>query len=141
MQRILFFSAFLLFSSCASSGHNKQEVEAAMKYYDHLILTSNADSISLLYTPDGNLGNIAIGRDSIRKFLSSFKNIKVLSQSSISASVQIDADTAIQKGTYQQSDIIAGKDTVHVKGEFTATWQWMPNKTWHIKKMTTQPIK
>lgn len=141
MRYLFFFYAFLLFDSCTTSNHNKQGVEAAMKYYDHLILTSDADSISLLYTPDGNLGDIAVGRDSIRKFLSSFKNIKVLSQSSVSASIQINADTAIQKGTYQQSDLIAGKDTVYVKGKFFATWQWMQDKTWHIKKMITQPIK
>jgi len=36
-----------------------------MKYYDYLILNSDADSISLLYAPNGNLKNIAIGRDSI----------------------------------------------------------------------------
>ena len=57
--------------------------ETAMKYYDNLILKLDADSISMLYKPGGNLGDIAIGCDSIKKFLSSFKNVRVLSQSSI----------------------------------------------------------
>ena len=59
---------------------------------------TDADSISLLYTQDGNLGDIAIGRDSIRKFLSSFKNIRVLSQVSTTKSISITHDTAYRKG-------------------------------------------
>ncbi|HYM92825.1 MAG TPA: hypothetical protein VET23_01705, partial [Chitinophagaceae bacterium] len=74
----------LFLSSCAVPGRNSAGVESAMQNYDHLILHSDADSISLLYTPDGNLGGIAIGRDSIKRFLSSFKNVKVLSQTSTS---------------------------------------------------------
>ena len=35
--------------------HNKSGVETAMKYYDNLILKLDADSISMLYTPGGNL--------------------------------------------------------------------------------------
>lgn len=132
-------SVLLLFS-CTHAGHRPSEIEAAMNYYDHLLLNSDADSISLLYTPDGNLGNIAMGRDSIKKFLSSFKNIKVLSQATVSDLISINNDTAFQHGTYHQSDLIAGKDTVNIKGEFFATWLWIENG-WHIKKMSTQPIK
>ena len=110
-----------------------------MQQYDHYILNLDADSISLLFTSDGQLGDMATGRDSIKKFLSSFKNVKVLSQSSVTQSIDIINDTAIQKGTYTQSDLVSGKDTMHVKGEFTAQWQWM-NNNWYIKKMTTKPL-
>ncbi|MER3465366.1 MAG: hypothetical protein C4329_14080 [Chitinophagaceae bacterium] len=34
---------------------------------------TDADSIAYMFTPDGELGNVAKGRDSIRHFLSSFK--------------------------------------------------------------------
>lgn len=134
MKYVLFCFA-AVFIACKSSApvHTKQEVEDAAKYYDHLILNSDADSIALLYTPDGNLGDIAIGRDSIRNFLSSFKNVKVLEQSSISKSIVVSKDTAIQKGSFEQMVIMNGKDTVRAKGNFTATWQWMDNG-WHIKK-------
>ena len=112
-----------------------------MNYYDHLIKKTDADSIALLYTADGNLGDIVIGRDSIRRFLSSFKNVQVLSQKSTTQSIEIVKDTAIQKGTYVQTDVMPGKDTIVVKGEFTAHWLWLPADGWRIKKMETKPIK
>jgi hypothetical protein len=111
-----------------------------MKYYDHLILKLDADSISLLFTPNGNLGDMAIGRDSIKKFLSTFKNIRVLSQTSITKAISITGDTAIRKGTYRQTDIISEKDTVSVKGEYIATRLWQSKDGWYIRKMETKPI-
>ena len=45
--------------SCNKESHNRAGIESAMKYYDHLILKTDADSIALLYTSDGDLGNIA----------------------------------------------------------------------------------
>ena len=129
---------FIFLLSCTNTRHNKSEVESAMKHYDNLILKLDADSISMLYTPDGNLGDFAIGRDSIKKFLSSFKNVRVLSQISATKSIVIVRDTAIQKGTYTQADLVSGKDTVKVKGEYTARWQWIRKKDWHIKRMTTK---
>jgi hypothetical protein len=85
------------------------------------------------------LGDIAIGRDSIRKFLSSFKNVRVISQASVTDSINIIQDTAIQKGFYAQTDVIAGKDTVRVKGQYTTRWQWIKNEGWKIKHMATTP--
>ena len=137
---LLLFANCLLLLSCTTSTHNKSGVEAAMKYYDHLILKLDADSIALLYTPDGNLGGMAIGRDSIKQFLSTFKNVQVLSQVSTTDSIHIIRDTAIQKGSYTQTDIVAGKDTLHVKGEYTVQWQWIHKQGWHIKKMITKPL-
>jgi hypothetical protein len=125
--------------SCTTSNHSNAGVTSAMKYYDHLILKLDADSIALLYTPDGNLGSIATGRDSIRKFLSSFKNVRVLSQASTTTSIKIIRDTAIQNGSYTQSDIVSGHDTVNVKGTYMARWQWIKKEGWHIKQMTTKP--
>jgi hypothetical protein len=137
---ILLLTVNLIFLlSCNTTKHNRAGVESAMQQYDHLILKLDADAISGLFTPDGNLGNIAIGRDSIRKFLSSFKNIRVLSQSSVTTSINILHDTAIQKGTYVQTDIVAEKDTFKVKGEYTAKWQWLGKEGWHIRQMTTIP--
>lgn len=128
----------MLLSSCSSTKHSKAGVESAMTYYDNLILKLDADAISRLYTEDGNLGNIAIGTDSIKKFLSSFKNVRVLSQYSVTKSISIVHDTAIQLGSYLQTDLVAGKDTIHVKGEYNAQWQWIPKKGWHIKHMITK---
>ncbi|MBS1921483.1 MAG: hypothetical protein JST17_14615 [Bacteroidetes bacterium] len=143
---ILFFSLFrlLLLFSCSAAiptNHNEKGVEAAMNHLNRLTLKTDADSIALLYTPDGNLGDVAIGRDSIRNFLARFKNIKVLSQKSTTDSINISGDTAIQKGKYYQSDLISGKDTVYVKGTFIAKWQWTNDKYWLIKEMHTAPMR
>jgi len=137
----LFLMTFVLLLSCIDSRKNKLGVESAMKRYDNLILKLDADSISMSFTPDGNLGNIAIGRDSIKKFLLSFKNVRVLSQSSISSTIELVGDSAIQKGIYYQTDLVSEKDTVKIKGEYIANWQWISDKGWFIKQMITKPIK
>lgn len=111
-----------------------------MKHYDRLIQKSDADSIALLYTIDGDLGNIAHGRDSIRKFLSTFKNLKVLYQSSTTESISLMGDTTVQKGTYRQIVVISRNDTVSVRGEYTATWLKVSKCRWQIKRMETRPI-
>lgn len=116
-------------------------VEQAMKNYDHLIMSMNADSIAAIYTPDGELGKIARGRDSIRNFLNTFKNFRVLSQSSETNSISLDQDSALQKGIYRQTVVIPSKDTVTVQGNFTALWIWSVNNGWLIRRMETQPTK
>lgn len=136
---LIFIFTVSVIVSCSSNRHDQQAVKIAMKHYDRLILHLDAEGISKLFMPQGNLGNIAIGRDSIKKFLSSFKNVKVLSQESTTSSLIVKADTAVQTGHYTQSDLIGGKDTVYVKGTFKATWQRLKKGGWLIQKMTTKP--
>lgn len=127
---------------CPSSNgqkHIKQEIENAMLRYDRLIQKMDADSIALLYAPDGDLGEMAHGRDSIRKFLLTFTNVKVLSTSSTSDSIVFNSDTAIQTGKYTQVALIQVKDTARLKGSYTAKWIWLPEQGWRIKKMNTKP--
>ena len=127
-------------SACNYINHSKRGVELAMKEYDHLIKEMNADSIALLYTTDGDMGNMAHGRDSIRNFLATFKNFYVLSQESTSSSIEICGDSSVQKGTYKQVVIVPPKDTVTVNGEYTANWVWVAGEGWHIKHMATKPL-
>ena len=100
----------------------------------------DADFIALLYTPDGDLGDVVHGRDSIRKFLLSFKNVSVISQSSTANFLEVDGDSSLQKETYLQTVYIPRKDTLKVRGEYTANWLWMSPGEWHIKRMITKPI-
>ena len=133
---------FLLFiCACSSAKHSNVEIEDAMSHYNNLILNLDADSISKLFIEKGNLGDIAIGRDSIKAFLLSFKNIKVLSQTSITKSITISKDIAFQEGSYSQTDLIGGKDTVSVKGIFSCIWEWNKKDGWLIRKMTTKTEK
>ena len=137
---VFLFTIAILFS-CNASRHNKAGVQSAMTQYDHYIQRMDVDSISMLFTSDGNLGNIAHGRDSIREFLSRFKNFKVLSQNSTTESINRAHDSTVQKGLYHQIVIVPPNDTVTVKGEYTATWVWIPKNGWHLKRMVTKPIK
>jgi uncharacterized protein (TIGR02246 family) len=136
-------ASLLLMWSCTkrTSDDDKREVTAALQRYDRLIQTVNADSIALLYMPNGEIiGNgktAAIGRDSIRAFLSTFRNVRVPSNISTVSDISITADTAVQRGSYKQVAIIGGHDTVRVKGDFTATWQRDAKGQWLLRRMAT----
>ena len=110
-----------------------------MQRYDSLLVRMNTDSIALLFTADGDLGTVAHGQDSIRKFLARFAAFKVLSQSSTTDSISIDGDTAVQTGHYHQRTVIPVNDTVVVKGAFTARWIFVGDWGWKLKKMETTP--
>jgi hypothetical protein len=112
-----------------------------MQQYDKLLQKMDADSISKMFTQNGQLGDIASGRDSIKRFLSSFENVKVLAVSSSTASIELNSDTALQKGMYYQTAVINQTDTARLKGEYTTSWQWVPGEGWRIRKITTKPIR
>ncbi len=143
LSKIIFVAVFFLYGvlSVHAQGRTKAGVEQAMKNYDHLILGMNPDSISMIYAADGELGTMAKGRDSIRSFLDGFRNFRVLSLSSETNSISINKDSALQKGTYKQTVIIPSKDTVSVKGNFTALWVWSGSNGWLIRRMETQPVQ
>src|ERR1700712_2274986 len=121
--------------------HKDQEIESAMNQYNRYILSMNTDSIASIFTPDGDLGDVAHGRDSIRRFLYRFKDFRVLSQTSSSNSISVSGDSALQKGKYWQTTIIPPQDTVHVKGNFTTKWIWLDGSGWKIKRIDTQPLQ
>lgn len=139
-MRKLFYCLWMTCATSCNHHHDKKSIELAMNEYDRLIKKMDADSIALLYTPGGSLGGIAHGRDAIKKFLSTFKDVRVLSQGSTTKSIEIHNDTSIQKGTYRQVVLMHGNDTVKVYGEYLATWQWIPHDGWHISRMITKPL-
>jgi len=133
----------LLFGMFFISGklpHKKEEIESAMNRYNHYLVSMNVDSIASLFCKDGDLGNIAHGQDSIKRFLLKFKNYKVLSQSTKTISISIKLDTAFHKGMYDQTTITPHQDTVRVKGQFNARWIWSKALGWKIKRMDTTPM-
>jgi hypothetical protein len=130
-----------LFASCHPKERSAESVEQAMQKYNRYILKMDVDSIALLYAPDGELGKMARGRDSIRRFLENFKQYKVLSQVSKTNLITIIRDTALQSGLYTQKVIVPAKDTVTVGGLFSTKWIWMDSTGWHIQRMETQPEK
>lgn len=135
-----FIIAMIVFTSCNHT-HNKAEIEAAMQKYDSLLQAMNADAISKMFTPDGKLGAVAQGRDSIKKFLSGFTNVKMLSQNSNTKSIELKGDSSTQTGMYFQTAVVNGKDTLHLKGSYTTNWKWVNGEGWKIEKITTKPIQ
>ena len=130
-----------VFIACRPKERSTESVEQAMQKYNRYILEMDVDSIALLYAPDGELGKMATGRDSIRRFLEKFKMYKVLSQISNTNLINISKDTALQSGLYIQKVIVPPNDTVTVKGLFLTKWIWMDPTGWHIQRMETQPAK
>ena len=127
----------LLIVTCTMKrNHDQQEIEQAMRHYDSLLKKMDADSISRLFTPDGELSPKYRGRDSIRQFLSSFGEVKPLTIATTSDSVKLDADTAVQDGHYAQSAAVRGKDTIYVEGTYHAQWVWLQGEGWRIKLMS-----
>lgn len=129
-----------IFHSCSHS-HTKAEIESAMHQYDAVLQSMDADGVSKMFTPNGKLGEAAQGREAIKKFLSGFTNVKVLSQSSTTKSIELKGNSAIQTGMYFQNDVVNGNDTAYLKGTYTAQWKYLPNEGWKIEKIITKPIQ
>ncbi len=140
LRNTIILSLLFTFTSCISSEKSKKSFITGMQKYDSYILTANAKGIAQLFKEDGNLGNVAIGRDSIEKFIASFVNIKVLSQKSTTTSISLKKLTGIQKGTFAQRCVINGKDTLNPKGSFITSWVYNLKKSkWEISKIETAP--
>ncbi len=135
----VFFLLLVLSLSSCNKGHSKTEIEAAMQQYDHLIQKMDADSISLMFTPNGDLGDQAHGRSWIKKYLSGFTNVKVLSQHSGSDSILITGDSCTQKGMYQQVTVVSPADTLKLQGTYIAHWVWSKNTGWLLSSIKTIP--
>jgi hypothetical protein len=140
-MKILMTFLVLLAAGCGvhegAATADRAGVERAMQRYDSLLVRMNTDSIALLFTADGDLGTVAHGRDSIRKFLARFAAFKVLYQASTTDSIALDHDTAVQTGHYHQRTVIPVNDTVAVKGAYTARWIFFSDSGWLLKKMET----
>lgn len=133
-KSLLFSCILLMVLACQSQ--REMAIRSLMQRYDQLILNMDGSAIAALYLPDGRLlgeNNFQVkGPQAIEEFLSSFKNVKVLSNTSTTESIVFKKDTAIQRGFYRQSALINGKDTIYPKGNFVAKWVKKPGQGWRI---------
>ncbi|MBY0434317.1 MAG: nuclear transport factor 2 family protein [Cyclobacteriaceae bacterium] len=139
MKLFIFITSTLALFSCTRD--RTEEIEQAMRDYDRHILRMDADSIGASFLPDGKSGGegqpFIIGPDSIANFIKSFQGLKVLDQQSTSQFIELNADSANQKGTYKQRVLLLEKgDTLELEGQFEATWVNV-NKSWKLRKMYT----
>jgi hypothetical protein len=118
--------------------------QATIKQYERLVLEMKADSISNLFTTDAEIGHEnqrpVKGRDSIYALLSSFKNVRVIENHDNISSISTHGDSASVNGSYKQTVLVSGKDTVRVAGSFTADMLRDKNKNWLIWKMRTRSL-
>ena len=136
MRTILCFiliSVLPVIWQCTTLKPSTNGVEAALNHYDNLIKKVDGDSIAMMYTIDGDLGNSAHGIAAIKKMLDGFKSFKVLEQKSTSNIINIKGDSALQKGFYNQTAVV-GKDTYRIKKQFTIHWAWINKKEWQVKR-------
>lgn len=130
----------LLIPACAKK--SGQGVSSALSRYDSHLLNMQADSLAEMFTEDGTLGQIEgasiSGRESIRDYMKSFVEIKVLENSSKETSIEFSGDSAVQKGTYTQRAVVH-EDTLNVSGEFSAVWVLDKERGWILRRMLTKP--
>jgi len=123
----------------------KTSPQDLIKKYERLVLEMKADSIAQLFTTDAEIGHEdqspVSGRDSIYSFLSSFKNVRVISNHDEITSSAIKNDSATVNGSYTQTVVVSGKDTVNVAGKFTANMIRDKNRNWRMSKMRPGRIK
>jgi len=142
-QIILLLIAGASVLSCSAQTKPATPIQV-MKKYARLVGEMKADSISQMFTTDAEVGHEGQrsirGRDSIYLFLSSFKDVKVVRNADSVTNVSAKNDSAVVEGFYRQTVIISGKDTVNVKGQFTATMVADQNRNWLISKMRTRSL-
>lgn len=139
--------ALLALVACVSprrdAGEDRRAVEAGLQLYGALIRAMDADGVAALFAEDGELGTNGQpphrGRDDIRAYLKSFGNVKVLSDEMTTASIDVAGDSAMARGSYQQTAKVGDDAPVHVHGGFEAVWVRQSDGRWLIKRMTAFP--
>ena len=125
----------------ATSESSRREAGVALSRYAELLRAQDAQTLSLLFEPNGSLAHEGlppvIGRSAIRRFLESFSSYKVLSHDMRVASVAAEGTRVRQSGTYEQSVRTPEGQTVRVNGKFVAVWQRQSNGDLLIESMRT----
>ena len=96
------------------------------------------------YTPDGEILNPGMdavrGPEAIRKFLGSFKEVKVEAAEMLPGAIEIGVNEATQWGTYtQRVRFPDGARPLAVAGRYVADWRRQPDGRWLLRRMLTQP--
>jgi len=128
----------------ASAPSAEEQVKAAMRRYDQLVLSMNAQGIAAMFTPDGEIVNagktVARTPASIRAFLDSFDGkVRVEENASSIESVTGTGASAIMTGTYQQKALmLSDKREIRVQGKFEVEWSRQPDGQWLIRRISTR---
>jgi uncharacterized protein (TIGR02246 family) len=123
----------------------EQQVALQLARYEDGIRRMDFDAVADLFAPMGELVNPGTpgvyGREAIRKFLHSFDGFKVLENADHAESVVFDGPSLKQVGTYSQTVVIPGGETVKVHGRFEALWERDDDGRWLLASLKTTLVE
>ncbi|HUI30488.1 MAG TPA: nuclear transport factor 2 family protein [Candidatus Acidoferrales bacterium] len=125
---IAIFVTALHISACSASKSAADAVrlKGALQRYQDLILHMDNDGIADLFAEQGELDNPGEspiqGRESIRKFLKSFTEYKVVEESLDADSTAVAGASATQIVRYHQKVTVPSGKTVEVSGRMKINW-------------------
>jgi ketosteroid isomerase-like protein len=111
---------------------DKKVIAENFKKYETAIVNMDTEAIVNLYAKDGQFGTIT-GSEEIRKYLNSFKHIKVQKYTTTTTNIDVKGVIANHEGTFIQIGLVNGvKKASH--GLFRIIWT-KENEEWKIKYM------
>jgi ketosteroid isomerase-like protein len=141
-------ACLIVLSGCATKVDtrvDKAKVEAGLQQYSRLLLSMDSAGIAAMFAPDGEVTNPSQppvkGRAEIQKFIASFSDFHVLSNTDIATSTLIDGNTAEQLGTYEQSVRSPQGHLFKVSGRLEIEWVKDEAGDWQIMQLETFPAK
>lgn len=141
---LLLLSASLVPAAAqAQSRQDSASVNAALQHYADLTVRMASDSLAALYAPDGILA--ATGRpplqgpDSIRAFLETFRDYRVLSDTLLADGLIVWGDTAWQTGVFHQHARLPSGATGFAHGRFLFMWVRGAGGQWRLHWASTRP--
>lgn len=131
-------------SGAASPPDARMDIETAIKSYARFLKAQDAEKVAGFYTSDGELLNpgmeVVQGPEAIRKFLASYKDVKVEAAEMLPGTIEIGVDAATQWGSYTQRVVLPGRSrAIEVSGRYVADWRRQKDGKWLIRHMLTQP--
>ena len=138
----------MVLSACSTKPDtraDKAAVDAGLYRYSQLLLAMDSAGIAAMFAPEGEVVNpsqpAVHGRDAIQKFIASFSDFHVISNTDTPTSTLIDGNTAEQIGVYEQSVRSPQGHLFKVSGRLEIEWVKTPSGEWQIMQLATFPTK
>jgi uncharacterized protein (TIGR02246 family) len=121
--------------------HEASQVVAALARYRQLVVEVDAEGLADMFDATGELSHNNekphVGHEAIRGLLKNFVGYKVQDYELRAISTTVESDGATQYGTYRQTVLTPGGDTVKAEGTFEADWLHQPDGRWLLRRMHT----
>jgi uncharacterized protein (TIGR02246 family) len=120
-------------------------VQAIMGKYNQCFSQMDANCISLLYTPDGEIYSTGLlqasGLDAIRSFMhQSFNNARIDSFTATINSIIINGEDAVVIGTTDEKTTNTANQSTEAKMQYITEWIGQPNGQWLLKRFNTEVL-